>query len=498
MLNANEACFLQLVIPGNLSPVTTVKLEGLESLSQPFEFKLSVFFENPNAPDKLQLGQSLSVAIHHPNPHQSQWFNGVLGAVEFGYIDHEKQSPCVLTLVPKIFLMKERSHSRGFENKSVIDIIKFLLQTHKITHVDYSKLDDEYPIMPYCVQYEESDFDFFARLLQAHGIYYYFRQSQVAHTLVLSDRPIPSLSCSDILIHCHEKGGDGGTVFHWQESLSSTASSNYPNLCAGMQVKVDSMEDPQVTGEYYLSQVHHFASAAQTPEAYHSYHNQLKLLPQSMKFEPLFKHYPPQMPGLIPAMVTGPKGAKIYSNAQGEIKVNPKWGDKYQEDKANTCWVRVTQDFAGNGWGGQFLPRVGQQVMLYFQQGHYHKPTVIGAYFNDAQIPYFDTKSQSGFRSQSLGDDKNQGHELRFDDTPNKEEFYLRSSKDKVLQVKGDRYCLVKKDSKIVIQQGDYVMNVGDTFTLDAKTQLRLAVGSSEIILNAAGVHIRSDVIDFS
>lgn len=77
-----------------------------------------------------------------------------------------------------------------------------------------------------------------------------------------------------------------------------------------------------------------------------------------------------------------PNGAdEIYCDRLGRVRIRFHW--QGQQDDANaTCWVRVAQRSAGNGMGAQFLPRIGQEVVVQFIEGDIDRPIIVAALYN--------------------------------------------------------------------------------------------------------------------
>ncbi|WP_027801639.1 type VI secretion system Vgr family protein [Paraburkholderia dilworthii] len=90
-----------------------------------------------------------------------------------------------LTLQPWIFLADQRSDYRIFQRKNVRDIIREVLQAYRDTCA--WRTSRTYPPLDYQVQYGETDFAFIQRLMQEHGIYWFFEHSQTHHTMVFVD-----------------------------------------------------------------------------------------------------------------------------------------------------------------------------------------------------------------------------------------------------------------------------------------------------------------------
>ncbi|SFU88728.1 type VI secretion system Vgr family protein [Pseudoduganella namucuonensis] len=96
-------------------------------------------------------------------------------------------------------------------------------------------------------------------------------------------------------------------------------------------------------------------------------------------------HPRPTAPGAQSAIVVGPDGAdrprgvdELYCDRLGRVRIRFHW----QNSGAATCWVRVAQRSAGGGMGSQFLPRIGQEVLVQFLEGNIDRPIIVGALYN--------------------------------------------------------------------------------------------------------------------
>ena len=143
-----------------------------------------------------------------------------------------------------------------------------------------------------------------------------------------------------------------------------------------------------------------------------------------------------------------------------------------------------------------FRSRVGQEVMVYFEDGNPDRPIVFGGVNNawkkpNAELPKHNTRTS--FRSRTIdSNDLNQGHELRFEDLAGSEEVYLKSQKDLHIDVAKDAKHTIatKRYQKINGKQAIAVCN--GQMTLKASDALVLQVGSSQIVLDQSGVQIDS------
>ncbi|KPC50389.1 type VI secretion system Vgr family protein [Amantichitinum ursilacus] len=138
----------------------------------------------------------------------------------------------------------------------------------------------------------------------------------------------------------------------------------------------------------------------------------------------------PTAPGLQTALVVGPAGEEIHTDDQGRIKIQLHWqrSDEHPQSGANlddnsSCWVRVAMPAAGDGWGNQHIPRIGQEVVVQFIEGDIDRPLVTGVLYNGSHRPPAfsgagslpNNKVLSGFKSKEYKG--SQYNELLFDDS---------------------------------------------------------------------------------
>ena len=139
----------------------------------------------------------------------------------------------------------------------------------------------------------------------------------------------------------------------------------------------------------------------------------------------------PIMPGPQSAIVVGPEGDEIFADPHGRVKVQFHWDRYGQSDENSTCWVRVSQPWAGKGWGAYFIPRIGQEVIVDFLNGDPDRPIIIGRVYNNEQTLPFTSHTQSGIKTRSTPDgDTSTFNELRFEDAKGKEQIHVHAEKD--------------------------------------------------------------------
>jgi type VI secretion system secreted protein VgrG len=153
------------------------------------------------------------------------------------------------------------------------------------------------------------------------------------------------------------------------------------------------------------------------------------------------------MPGPQSAIVVGPEGEEIHADDFGRVKVHFHWDRYDKSNEKSTCWVRVSQPWAGKGWGGYFIPRIGQEVIVDFLNGDPDRPIIVGRVYNDDQPKPFDSHTQSGFRTRSTPEGSAANcNEFRFDDKKGEEQVYLHAEKNQDISVENDETHTVGHD----------------------------------------------------
>lgn len=175
--------------------------------------------------------------------------------------------------------------------------------------------------------------------------------------------------------------------------------------------------------------------------------------------------------GTESAVVVGTQGSEISTEKYGRIRVQFHWDGVHQRNEESSCWIRVSQPWAGPNYGFQFIPRVGQEVLVDFLNGNPDEPIVIGSVHNEAnQLPFELDKhrTQSGIRTRSSkGGGKDDYNELRFEDDAGHEEVYLQAQRNLRELVKNDHDTTVKANQK---------NSVGKDHTEDVQGEQKLSV----------------------
>jgi len=166
----------------------------------------------------------------------------------------------------------------------------------------------------------------------------------------------------------------------------------------------------------------------------------------------------PLISGPQTAIVTGPAGEEINTDEFGRIKVHFHWDRWDAADEKSSCWIRVAQMWAGKAWGGMFVPRIGQEVIVEFLEADPDRPIVTGRVYNgECKVPYAlpDNKTMSTVKSNSS---KGGGgfNELRFEDKAGSEQVFVHAEKQLDIRVKADRYETIGHDRHLVVENDKF------------------------------------------
>ncbi len=148
------------------------------------------------------------------------------------------------------------------------------------------------------------------------------------------------------------------------------------------------------------------------------------------------------------ATVVGPEGEEIYTDEYGRIKVQFHWDLQGKRDEYSSCWMRVMQNWSGVGWGFQFIPRIGMEVLVMFVGGDEDKPMVIGCVYNGEHPHPFHVpkaKTISGIRTRSTLDSDG-FNELSFEDLAGWERIHIHAQRNFDEKVLNDHSTTVDND----------------------------------------------------
>jgi type VI secretion system secreted protein VgrG len=162
----------------------------------------------------------------------------------------------------------------------------------------------------------------------------------------------------------------------------------------------------------------------------------------------------PTVDGVQSAVVVGPAGQEIHADEFGRVRAQFPWDREGKNDDASSCWIRVSQGWAGTGFGLLNLPRVGQEVLVGFLDGDPDQPMVVGRVFNAQNpvpypLPAHKTRSTWKSRSSPGGDGFN---EIMFEDLTGRELVWVQAERDLRKLVKNDETITVGHDRRKLVK----------------------------------------------
>ena len=167
------------------------------------------------------------------------------------------------------------------------------------------------------------------------------------------------------------------------------------------------------------------------------------------------------------AIVVGPAGEEIHTDELGRVKVQFHWDLEGSFDDSSSAWLRVSQAWAGTGYGAQFLPRVGHEVLVGYIDDDADRPVVLGSLHNgNNQTPFTfpRDKTQSGIKTWTSPDGQG-GHELLFEDRAGSELVALRSNRTLALAGAEDSSLGAERDMRLTSGRDRTDVVLGDAKT---------------------------------
>jgi type VI secretion system secreted protein VgrG len=226
-----------------------------------------------------------------------------------------------------------------------------------------------------------------------------------------------------------------------------------------------------MNASYLLTELHHTASAGTTYTSSEGggseqYSNHFSCIPASVRFRPTRITPKPFVQGPQPALVVGKSGEEIWVDKYGRIKVQFYWDRQGKKDENSSCWIRVSQPWAGKNWGSIWIPRIGQEVIVDFLEGDPDRPLITGRVYNaDETVPYTlpDHQTVSTFKSRSSkGGGSSNYNEIRFEDKKDSEQIFINAEKDMDLRVENDSREYVKNDRHLIVHNEQHELVEAD------------------------------------
>ncbi|UOB59082.1 type VI secretion system tip protein VgrG [Burkholderia pyrrocinia] len=199
--------------------------------------------------------------------------------------------------------------------------------------------------------------------------------------------------------------------------------------------------------------------------------------PSSLPFRSPRETPRPRTNGPQTATVVGPPGEEIWTDQYGRVKLQFRWDRYGQSNQDSSCWVRVSSPWAGGGFGGVQIPRVGDEVVVDFLNGDPDEPIVTGRVYNGEKMPPWGlpgSATQSGLLSRSSpGGTTEHANAFRFEDKKGAEQLWMHAERNFDAETEADHSLSVGNN---------HTHTVGNDETMQVKNNRQRSVGQNETV----------------
>ncbi len=244
------------------------------------------------------------------------------------------------------------------------------------------------------------------------------------------------------------------------------------------------------------------------------FESHLTCIDAQQSFRPLASTHKPMVQGPQTARVVGPAGEEIWTDQYGRVKVHFHWDRHDQSNENSSCWIRVSQAWAGKNWGSMQIPRIGQEVIVSFLEGDPDRPIITGRVYNAEQTVPYDlpaNATQSGMKSRSSkGGSPANFNEIRMEDKKGAEQLYIHAERNQDIVVEvneshsvgvdrvksigrdetvtiGSARLRAVKELDVLVVGGKKTDSISQSYIIEVGENLRLVCGESVLELNASG-----------
>lgn len=242
------------------------------------------------------------------------------------------------------------------------------------------------------------------------------------------------------------------------EFESISAEGSYRSFTAGAKFTVEKHDfQEEENKNYVITHIQHQASEdsyTTNASGRHIYTNNFVAIPDTMTTQSAKEHKKPRIYGPQTAIVVGPHNEEIHTDEYGRVRVSFHW-DRYSvADENASCWIRVSQNWAGKNWGAMSIPRIGQEVIVSFLNGDPDRPIITGRVYNGEQITPHELPENATMTTFKTNSSKGgEGfNELRFEDKKDEEQIFIHAQKNFDLRVKSDRFESIGNDRNLVVE----------------------------------------------
>uniref|UniRef100_UPI00201F32E9 type VI secretion system Vgr family protein n=1 Tax=Vreelandella olivaria TaxID=390919 RepID=UPI00201F32E9 len=286
-----------------------------------------------------------------------------------------------------------------------------------------------------------------------------------------------------------------------RDAVTAQAESDLPELSPGVRFMLTDHDVDSLNRDWQLIEVIHYGEQPQALEedsisssdtaGMTRYHNTVTLGPGDTPWRAT-PNPKPRVDGPQIAQVVGPAGEEIHCDEYGRVKVQFPWDRYASSDDTASCWVRVSQGWAGAGYGSIAIPRIGQEVVVSCLEGDPDQPLITGRTYHAVNTPPYllpEHKTRTGIKTQT-----HQGegfNELCFEDKAGEEFIYLHAQKNLELHVQNSRQKRVEFDDTATIGNNSYLAVANDRVeTIDGNRDITVHTNHTEQIDGERGLKV--------
>jgi type VI secretion system secreted protein VgrG len=270
---------------------------------------------------------------------------------------------------------------------------------------------------------------------------------------------------------------------------SITGSSDCRAFTSGYKFNLsDYYREDMDNKDYVLTHIEHevrevsdyYGASIESMGSESPYINRFKCIPYDVPYRPSRDTVKPVVRGTQTAIVVGPAGEEIYTDGTGRVKVQFHWDREGKKDENSSCWIRVSQTAAGQGWGSVNIPRIGHEVVVDFLEGDPDRPIINGCVYNGMNTIPFGSGIMSGAKSNTSpgGGGYN---EFSLNDTAGKEMIIVHGQYDMESTIENDQTLTVHNNRTSTIDVDDSE-TVGSNQTIKVGANQDVTVGANQSV----------------
>ena len=305
--------------------------------------------------------------------------------------------------------------------------------------------------------------------------------------------------------YVENKDGDNQACVRLQElqvqAETFEAAGMVPTISAGALFKLIEFPHPDQNQEYLVVRAEYVLNAgdweSQTElDTSSPYRCTVTSIKSKSQFRLERRTQRPIIAGHQTAKVVGKQGQELWTDEFGRVKVQFPWDREGKSDENSSCWIRVAQVWAGNGFGSIHIPRIGEEVLISFLEGDPDRPIITGRVYNGARKAPFPLPIKamvSGTKSESTlgGSGYN---ELSMDDTKDQELFILHAQRDLEERIERNHTATIGGDVELSIT-GSSQETVKGAKSVDVTQSIDLVCGASSIRITPANITVTAPAI---